>query len=150
MQGAGLVDAFKVITYKTSVTPAVLNLNDTDHFQATHEIKIENKGSEAVTYHIVHEAGSTIITKPGADHVVAFPPVPYSSNEGELATVKFSTTELEVAAGTTGTLTVTFAEPAGIDPKLFPIYGGYINIVGSNDESLRVTYAGMSLSRFPH
>ncbi|WYZ40997.1 hypothetical protein EsH8_IV_001338 [Colletotrichum jinshuiense] len=143
MQGAGLVDAFKVITYKTSVTPAVLNLNDTDHFQATHEIKIENKGSEAVTYHIVHEAGSTIITKPGADHVVAFPPVPYSSNEGELATVKFSTTELEVAAGTTGTLTATFAEPAGIDPKLFPIYGGYINIVGSNDESLRVTYAGI-------
>ncbi|KAI3543492.1 peptidase [Colletotrichum filicis] len=47
--------------------------------------------------------------------------------------------------GTTGVLTATFIEPAGIDAKLFPIYGGYINIIGSNDESLRVTYAGLKI-----
>ncbi|KAK1622886.1 hypothetical protein BDP81DRAFT_140673 [Colletotrichum phormii] len=96
-----------------------------------------------LTYNIVHEAGSTIITKPDSDPVVAFPPVPYSSTEGELATVKFSATALDIAPGTTGVLTVTFIEPASVDAKLFPIYGGYINIVGSNDESLRVTYAGI-------
>ncbi|KAK0377580.1 pyrolysin [Colletotrichum limetticola] len=105
----------KVITYKTSITPAVINLNDTDH--------------------------STISTEPASDPVVAFPPIPYSSNEGEVATVKFSATALDVALGTTGVLTVTFIEPAGIDAKLFPIYGGYINIIGFNDESLRVTCA---------
>lgn len=142
MQGAGIVDAFKVLTYKTSVTPAVLHLNDTDHFQPTHEVRIENKGDKPVTYHIAHEAGSTIITKPNGDAEVSFPPVPYTSGEGELATVTFSTTTLEVAAGATGTFTITFAAPAGIDAALFPIYGGWINVIGSNDEALRVTYAG--------
>ncbi|KAK1458687.1 peptidase, partial [Colletotrichum cuscutae] len=86
---AGIVDAFKVITYKTSITPAVINLNDTDHFQGTHEIKIDNRGNETVEYNIVHDAGSTISTEPASDPVVAFPPIPYSSNEGEVATVKF-------------------------------------------------------------
>ncbi|KAF6817888.1 subtilisin-like protease [Colletotrichum plurivorum] len=143
MQGAGIVDAFKVLTYKTSVAPAVLHLNDTDHFQGTHEVRIENKSDKPVTYHIAHEAGSTITTKPNGDAEVVFPPVPYSSAEGELATITFSTTTLEVAAGATGTFTVTFVEPAGIDARLFPIYGGWINVIGSNDEALRVTYAGI-------
>ncbi|KAI8263651.1 Minor extracellular protease vpr [Colletotrichum sp. SAR11_239] len=143
MQGAGLVDAFKVITYKTSITPAVLNLNDTDHFQGTHEVTIQNRGNETVTYYIAHQAGSTVTTKPDGDPVVAFPPVPYSSKEEELATVTFSTSTLEVAAGANGTFTVTFVEPAGIDASLFPVYGGWINIIGSNDEALRVTYAGI-------
>ncbi|KAK1516658.1 peptidase [Colletotrichum paranaense] len=106
-----------VITYKTSITSAVINLNDTDH--------------------------SIISTEPASDPVVTFPPIPYSSNEGEVATVKFSATALDVALGTTGVLTVTFIEPAGIDAKLFPIYSGYINIIGFNDESLRVTCAGI-------
>ncbi|KAK1727104.1 peptidase S8/S53 domain-containing protein [Colletotrichum acutatum] len=117
---AGIVDAFKVITYKTTITPAM----------------------ERDRGNIIHEAGSTICTKPDSDPVIALPPVPYSSNGAGLATVKFSTTTLDVAPGTTGILTVTFTEPAAIDAKLFPIYGGYINIIGSNDESLRVTYAG--------
>ncbi|KAK1461274.1 peptidase, partial [Colletotrichum melonis] len=86
---------------------------------------------------------STISTEPASDPVVTFPPIPYSSNEGEVATVKFSATALDVALGTTGVLTVTFIEPAGIDARLFPIYGGYINIIGFNDESLRVTCAGI-------
>ncbi|KAI3545245.1 peptidase [Colletotrichum abscissum] len=66
----------------------------------------------------------------------------YNPKEQPLGfTVKFSATALDVAPGTTGVPTVTFIEPAGIDAKLFPIYGGYINIIGSNDESLRVTCA---------
>ncbi|UQC79109.1 peptidase [Colletotrichum lupini] len=142
---AGIVDAFKFITYKTSITPAVINLNDTDHFQGTHEIKIDNRGNETVEYNIVHEAGSTISTEPASDPVVAFPPIPYSSNKGEVAMVKFSATALDVAPVTTEVMTVTFIEPAGIDAKLFSIYGGYINIIGSHDESLRVTYAGLKI-----
>ncbi|KAL0777455.1 hypothetical protein CaCOL14_006973 [Colletotrichum acutatum] len=52
---AGIVDAFKVITYKTTITPAVINLNDTDNFRGTHEIKIENRWNETV---------ATLFTKP--------------------------------------------------------------------------------------
>ncbi|KAF4783057.1 pyrolysin [Colletotrichum scovillei] len=95
-----------VMTYKTSITPAVINLNDTDHFQGTHEIRIENRENEIVTYNIIHEVGSTISTKADSGPVVGLPLLPYSSNGAELATVKFSTTALNLAPGTTGVLMI--------------------------------------------
>ncbi|TDZ23782.1 hypothetical protein Cob_v003492 [Colletotrichum orbiculare MAFF 240422] len=104
---------------------------------------LRSKGSESVTYCIIHEAASTVITKPYGNHAAALLPVPYSSNEEDLAAVKFSTTELKANTRSTGKFAVTLVEPVGLSADVFPIHGGWINIIGSTNDSLRVTYTAI-------
>ncbi|KAF6838423.1 subtilisin-like serine protease pr1c [Colletotrichum plurivorum] len=141
-QGAGLVDAFKVAGYKTTVSPAVLNLNDTDHFQSTHEVKITNSGSESVTYQIFHEPGITIFSKGAGDAWTSTSP-PYASDEGNDALAEFSASKLTVGAGETATFSVTFTEPSAAEAIKLPVYGGSLLVVGSQGEAVRVTYMGV-------
>ncbi|KAL0938388.1 subtilisin-like serine protease pr1c [Colletotrichum truncatum] len=141
-QGAGLVDAFKVIDYTTLVSPAVLNLNDTDHFQSTHDIKITNSGNETVTYHFQHEAGTTIFSKGSGDAWTSISP-PYATDEGNVATAKFSVSEVVLGAGESNTFSITFSEPSASDAAKLPVYGGSILVVGSHGETVRVTYMGV-------
>lgn len=136
-----MVDAFKIVDYKTSVSPAVLNLNDTDHFQGTHEVKVTNSGSDSVTYQIVHEPGTTIFSKGAGDAWISTSP-PYASDEANVATAEFSTSELTVGAGETATFSVTFTEPSAAEAIKLPVYGGSLLVVGSQGEALRVTYMG--------
>lgn len=140
-QGAGLVDAQKVLEYVTSVSPANVNLNDTTHFVGTHEIVVTNGGSKTVTYHIFHNAGATTQTKDAKNHnwVNNEPPV-----LDDAATVAFSADELTVAAGGSGTLTLEFTEPATANASLLPVYGGQVVLTGSNGEVVSVTYMGMA------
>ncbi len=140
-QGAGLVDALKVVEYKTTVSPAVLQLNDTDHFVATHSIKITNEDSDSVTYKVTHIAGPTELTKALADAWVNVEP-PYLSTAGDQATVSVSADSLTVAPGQTVTLTVTFTEPADTDALTLPVYGGQISLEGSNGETVSAAYMG--------
>ena len=135
------MDAFKVVQYGTSVSPANVNLNDTTHFLGTHTIQISNSGSESITYLISHEAGITISTKAQGDAWVSLDP-PYSTDEGDVATVSFSKTEITVPPGETQGFSVTFTEPSIIDAAMLPVYGGAIIIAGSNREVVRVTYMG--------
>ncbi|CAH0044774.1 unnamed protein product [Clonostachys solani] len=140
-QGSGLVDAIKVIEYGTSIEPVILNLNDTDHFSASHSIKITNSGDESVKYKLNHRPGITIHTKPQANAWVGYDP-PYSTAEGSIATVEFSESELEVSPGETASFFVKFTEPSDIDPLMLPVYGGSIEVIGSHGEVVRVTYMG--------
>ena len=48
--GNGVVDAFKVLTYNTTLSWAKFGLNDTSHFQASQTVDITNKGNVEVTY----------------------------------------------------------------------------------------------------
>ncbi|KAH8892794.1 subtilisin-like protein, partial [Thozetella sp. PMI_491] len=140
-QGAGMVNALKVVSYTTSVSPGNINFNDTDHFQGSHEIKIVNSGNGTVTYQLSHAPGITINTKNNRDAWVAVFP-PYSSNEGELATVQFSSDTIKLGPGESSVFTATFTEPADADPLMLPVYGGAIKVAGSNGETLSVTYLG--------
>lgn len=140
-QGAGLVDAFKVVGYSTTVSPATLNLNDTDHFQSTHEVQVTNAGDESVTYQFYHEAGTTIFSKGAGDAWISLSP-PYATDESNVATVDFSATELTLGPGESGTFSVAFSEPSASEAIKLPVYGGSILIVGSQGEAVRVTYMG--------
>ncbi|KAF5528702.1 Minor extracellular protease vpr [Colletotrichum aenigma] len=141
-QGAGLVDAFKVVGYSTTVSPATLNLNDTDHFQSTHEVQVTNAGDESVTYQFYHEAGTTIFSKGAGDAWISLSP-PYATDESNVATVDFSATELTLGPGESGTFSVAFSEPSASEAIKLPVYGGSILIVGSQGEAVRVTYMGV-------
>ncbi|RSL59542.1 hypothetical protein CEP54_007251 [Fusarium duplospermum] len=140
-QGAGIVDAASVILSGTSVSPANLNLNDTVHFNPSHEVVLTNSNDDTVTYQVTHEAGITIHTKGNGDAWVSNEPS-YSSEEGEVATVSFSDDTLTLGAGESATLRLEFVEPASVSASYLPVYGGRIHFGGSNGEVVSVTYMG--------
>ncbi|KAI9150616.1 Peptidase [Paramyrothecium foliicola] len=140
-QGAGLVDAFKVVAFDTSISPANINLNDTMFFSGKHTITVKNSGNSTVLYTLGHEPSSTTRTRGYGDAWISVEP-DLKTDQG-LATVKFSTAELEVPARGSATFDVEFAEPDDVDPGVLAMYGGSIHIVGSNGEAVKTTYFGI-------
>ncbi|POS70050.1 peptidase [Diaporthe helianthi] len=141
-QGAGIVNAMKVVSYVTSADPPIIHLNDTDHFTSSHTITITNSGDTPITYNISHVAGPTALSRPFADAYIEFE-TPLKIDQG-LASVAFSTQELVVPANGQASFTATFTEPNDINPMILPIYGGDIYVVGDNDESVKIPYAGVT------
>lgn len=139
--GAGLVNAEKVVLFDTQVSPGNINLNDTAHFNGSQSIVVENTGSDSVTYHVSHSAGTTIMTRANADLWVSLDPI-YSSEDDDVAKVSISSTNVTIEAGSSATISLEFAEPSRPDNNTLPVYGGRINIVGSNGEAIAVTYMG--------
>ncbi|KAK1450468.1 subtilase [Colletotrichum melonis] len=146
-QGAGLVDAFKVVGYSTLVSPAVLNLNDTEHFQGTQSVQITNSGDESVTYQFSHEAGITALTKSARTAWVSVSP-PYVSGDGNTATVEISPADLTLSPGESGSVSITFTEPSSPEAATLPVYGGSIVVAGSQGEAVRVSYMGIKGSLY--
>lgn len=137
--GAGLVDALKVVSYNTSITPATINLNDTDRFNGEHTITITNNGLGPVTYSIGHQSGPASMTMNPVNWVGLDPIL--KTDFGQ-ATANLSLTEITVPAGSKASFDVVFTAPTDIDASLMPIYGGFIHIVGDNGEALKATYLG--------
>ncbi|KAM0325167.1 hypothetical protein ACHAQA_007706 [Verticillium albo-atrum] len=140
-QGAGLVDALKVVTFDTTVFPANINLNDTANFSGSHTITIKNRGNESVTYELGHQNGVTARSREFADAWVSFEPF-LKTDEG-LASVKFSASKVTVPAKGKATFDVSFTAPDDVDAGVLAMYGGYLHVVGSNGETVKVTYMGI-------
>jgi len=70
-------------------------------------------------------------------------PVPLS---GSFATARFSLNSVTVLPGFTVPVIVSFTAPKGLDAATFPVYSGYVKIVGDNGEVLQVSYLGVAAS----
>lgn len=127
------------MSYNTSITPATINLNDTDHFTGQHTITITNNGPQPVTYSIGHESGPASMTMNPVNWVGLDPIL--KTDFGQ-AIANFSVSEVAVPAGGKASFDVVFTAPTDIDASLMPIYGGFIHIVGDNGEILKATYLG--------
>lgn len=130
--------------HSTTVNPSYINLNDTDNFQSTHKIEITNSGDEQVTYQLTHRTEPTYFSRNAAAGNIDLAP-PHSTDSADLAVAQLSTTEVSIGPGETVSVEVTFAEPAASDANRLPVYGGGIDISGSNDERLSVSYMGKPL-----
>lgn len=137
--GAGLVDALKVVSYNTSIAPATISLNDTDHFTGQHTITISNDGPGPVTYSIGHESGPASMTMNPVNWVGLDPIL---KTEFGQAVANCSVSEVTVPAGGKASFDVVFTAPTDIDASILPIYGGFVHIVGDNGEALKATYLG--------
>ena len=138
--GGGYVNATKVLTYDTSVSPAKLELNDTMNFSPGHIINVSNSGYSVVKYTVTHIPVNTFYTfEPGYATPKAFPP---NLVEGT-ASVQFSCAVLILVPGETGSFKATFTPPQGLDEALLPVYGGKIVITGNNGERLEIPYLGI-------
>lgn len=137
--GGGYVNATKVLTYQTSVSPGKLELNDTMFFNPHHTITIRNSGHQAVDYTITHLPVSTFYTFQDYRFPTPFPP----AFVNDTASVIFSSESIIISPNTTASFNVTFTPPQRLDKASLPVYGGKIVITGSNGERLEVPYLGI-------
>ncbi|KAF8524710.1 subtilisin-like protease [Hysterangium stoloniferum] len=141
-QGAGLINVFNALTFKTVVTPGELILNDTAHFVGTHVIKISNTGNTVQTYSLTHvPAGTAQTIKPGT----IFPsdgPVPLTT---DFATARIVPSIIIVPPFGIGIAVVNFSPPQNVDKTTFPVYSGFIQIQSTTSgETLHVAYQGLA------
>ncbi|KAF8465937.1 peptidase S8/S53 domain-containing protein [Kalaharituber pfeilii] len=139
-QGGGYVNAWHVMEYETSVTPAKLELNDTEYFKPGHYINVRNSGKRTVSYTVSHLPAATFYTfEQNFTVPTPFPPKLVDA----VATADFSVRLFSVRPGSTNSFKVTFTPPEGLDESRLPVYGGKIVICGSNGETLEIPYLGV-------
>lgn len=140
-QGPGIAQAYDAAFVTTLLSPASISFNDTDHFVDTFSFAIENTGAEAVTYTLGHVAALTVYTL--GDTGDLFPAEFPNPTTASAATLAFSASSIDVAAGATVNVTVTPTPPEGLDASRLPVYSGYITVNGTNGEDLALPYLGV-------
>ncbi|KAF2993337.1 hypothetical protein E8E14_000497 [Neopestalotiopsis sp. 37M] len=138
-QGGGLVQAFDA-AYAT-IIPSVsyLAFNDTDNFVSTLNFTITNTGSEDVSYDLSAVSAATAYTFSTSIYPDIFPGLEVTD---DAATVAFGEDKVTVAAGADAVITVTVTPPA-VDATRLPVYSGYINLNGTNGDTLSIPFQGI-------
>jgi len=141
-QGAGELQLFDSINTDTSVSPTELLLNDTTHFNALQSLTITNTGRSIRTYKLSHVPAGTALSFISGTNQSNDAPVPQVSNA---AGVKIVPSTLLLLPGETFPVLLDFSPPSGVDPKVFPIYSGFIQISGGST-TVHVPYLGVAAS----
>jgi minor extracellular serine protease Vpr len=129
-QGAGMLDIDDAILSTTLVTPAKLSLGESEAGPATRSLKIENKGTAAVTYNLSHIPA--LSTGPNTFTVGFFT---------GFASATFSAPSVTVPAGGTAMVDVTITANPGLADK--SMYGGYLVFTPQGGgQTYRVPYTG--------
>ncbi|TPX73357.1 hypothetical protein CcCBS67573_g05377 [Chytriomyces confervae] len=143
-QGAGLVNALYAATSKTLVLPASLALKDTENHVASNKLTIQNKDTVPVTYTFSYKDAATVNPfKTGDDFTQDATTITFTDDQH--AQLSFSEKSITVAAGASAEITVQVVAPKVTVADTYPIYGGYIHIVASNQEDyeMSIPYAGV-------
>ncbi|KAJ3107282.1 hypothetical protein HDU97_004421 [Phlyctochytrium planicorne] len=147
-QGAGLINAYRAATTKTTVYPSRLALNDTQNTQQHYKLTVTNKNTVSVNYSVKHQPA--IMVTPfaaGDDTMLGQSDISYTA---DYATVKFAKNndrvdalEFTLKAGESKSFNIHFQPPVNATAGLFPIYSGYVVVNGDGDKVASVPYAGM-------
>ncbi|KAF9121729.1 hypothetical protein BGW39_010297 [Mortierella sp. 14UC] len=141
-QGAGLINVLNAIQTTSSISPDHIDLLDTVNFKKTADIIITNSGAAAETYTLTHVPADTLnfYYKVGDPFPQGKPLV-----SKDQATVAFGSNQVQVAAGQSATVTLTFTEPASGDATQFPLYSGYVvaTPATAGGIAVHVPYAGL-------
>ncbi|KAJ1566328.1 hypothetical protein HK405_010242, partial [Cladochytrium tenue] len=152
-QGAGMVQVQRAATAQTLVTPSFLELNDTVRAAATHTLTVTNlAATAAATYAVSHVGAAMVGAVVAGDDAVQATAV--STFTADYARVSIgggaygATFRLEVPAGASREVTMTFAAPAAANASLFPVFSGYLVVSrtgadGHTVEQQQVPYMGM-------
>ncbi|PFH48554.1 hypothetical protein AMATHDRAFT_76669 [Amanita thiersii Skay4041] len=141
-QGAGLINVYDAIHYKTIVTPGELILNDTAHYQGFHTIIIRNPSSEFKTFQVSHVPAGTAETIQPKSIFAHLGPVPLNTHSAD---VQLSQSSVFLPPGGMSVVLARISPPKDVDPSVYPIFSGFITFE-SDTETLHVTYLGLAAS----
>ncbi|EKG14415.1 Peptidase S8/S53 subtilisin/kexin/sedolisin [Macrophomina phaseolina MS6] len=146
--GNGLVNAFKVLNYSTTLEYDKFELNDTANFKDVNSVRITNNGDAPLTYNFSLQDAAGFEALEEFDPSVYFSPRLKSFAEltpiKAVPVVELPTGEFTVAPGETKEATFTFALPTGLNATALPVYSGKILITASSGEQLSVPYFGLA------
>jgi len=139
-QGAGLVNAFQALTTRTIFSPSKLALNDTIRRATSYKVKLSNIGTQMAAYEITHEGAPLLKgAQFGDDQLLRYP-----SRSLDFAMVDIQPSSFHLHPGNSQEITLQFREPAGAEPKLLPIFSGFIFAKNTiNGEVTHLSYAGV-------
>jgi subtilisin family serine protease len=145
--GTGLINALRMINYKTVLDFDKMELNDTANFNAVHEVTVTNTGDEAIKYTLEVQDASGVETYYDYD---GGPYSPRIRSYDELSPIEMSVDVLlpepfTLGPGDSKTVQVTFSKPPQEwNATMLPLYSGKIFINGTNNESLSIPYMGLA------
>ncbi|KAL0931115.1 serine endopeptidase [Colletotrichum truncatum] len=146
--GNGLINAWKVVNYDTSLSFAKWQLNDTRHFSRYHDVDITNNGEKEVTYSFELEPAAGFMAFERNRDVYRYAPgVAEGMPEPRqmIPDVRMPAGTFSVKPGQTRKAEWIFTLPTGdIDDKSLPVYSGKMLIKGDNGEQLSVPYVGLA------
>ncbi|CCA71532.1 related to subtilisin-like serine protease [Serendipita indica DSM 11827] len=140
-QGAGLINVYNAIHARTVVSTSELLLNDTAYGNNVQIITLSNPTKKSVTYTVSHTPGLTISTINSATKLPYTSPLPTSS---QAASVSILSQKFTVWPGFFNGFILSIQPPAGVDPKTFPIYSGFVTISSSLGETFSIPYLGVA------
>lgn len=137
-QGAGYINAIKVLERKTYISPAVIELNDTAHFKGDHTLVIKNTGPKPVTFNIEHNPAATFSTfTSDYNDPSVFPPPLISGS----ASIAFPST-ITIPARGSRSLKLKFTAP-DLSHTTLPVYSGFLVLTSSTGETHSIPYQGI-------
>ncbi|KAI0386511.1 subtilisin-like protein [Hypomontagnella monticulosa] len=143
-QGAGLVNAYNAIMYRSRVSPGQLLVTDNSPTSyGLVNLTIENRSDSPKTYVLSHEGASYSEPNP--------PNNPIFSQENQLpiyGSAEFESSTVEVAAGKSTVVSFRILPPSsGVKPDRLPVFGGYVKVT-SDGEEFSVPYSGPPYSLY--
>ncbi|CAO3598307.1 unnamed protein product [Absidia cylindrospora] len=147
-QGSGLVQIYDSILASTNVHPYKISLNDTDHFQTSTQLMIENTSNATKTYQLGHLPAMAIS---GYDFKKSAVPARKGKYHIVNGTVQFETDVITLERHEKKNVTVYFEQPPHGNATVSPlVYGGFLqlrqiteNEYPIDDKSIHVPYFGV-------
>lgn len=138
-QGAGLVNVFDAIYSETTVSLGQLTLFTSKTEYDSANITIENTSKDPKTYVFSHEGAAYM------DYRLDY----MERNQLPLyGNATFSSPTVTLQPHQVTKVSVTISPPDGVEPSKLPVFGGFIKITSSDDESTSVPYVGPPYSLF--
>jgi hypothetical protein len=139
-QGAGKLQLFDALNSDTLVGPTELLLNDTAYFNSIQYIDVTNTGRQKRQYSLAHLASGTAPAFVAGSNQSYNSPIPQTPNA---AGVDFSPLTFNLGAGKSKRVKITFSQPGGLNAAQFPIYSGFVQIIGGA-QTVQVPYLGVA------
>ncbi|KAI9147260.1 Minor extracellular protease vpr [Paramyrothecium foliicola] len=142
--GTGLIDAFKVINYTTSLDFEPIALNDTANFVSTHEVVLHNGGQEAVEYSFSVNASKGMEILWPEDEGFNSPRIRtlYDLEPVDMPIDVELPDSFTLQPGESKAVSFKFEQPV-FEGFSIPLYSGKVFITSSKNESLAVPYMGL-------
>ncbi|KAF4774819.1 subtilase [Colletotrichum scovillei] len=148
--GGGLIDAGKVVGYRTSLELTRFGLNDTANFRANQAVLIRNGGNQTVRYSFEVEswAGVEMLRAfdgrdPGETPRIKYRAeiVPRKLRDEQSESSSFRRTGIGHHADFARFI---FEAPEDVNQTALPAYGGRLLVKGSNGETVGISYQGLA------